>query len=249
MLADGGALRDVTEAVEVDIRARGDRDRRSRRQRAVSDRALEPGDRQRSGRFEHRPRVLEDVFYRSANLVDLDCDTIVQIAAAESKVSSPTRRTATPSAKIPTCSSSTIRPALSERRIASESHGSTPITLIAGRSALITAAIPEASPPPPIGTKTALSEGGAWRRIFERDCRLAADYVEVVVGRYGRHAGGEFEAAGRGLRVIVAGQVDARTQAAHRFDLDRRRGPRHHDPRIQAKARRRVGDALGVIAG
>ena len=50
------------------------------------------------------------------------------------KVSLPTRFTATPSAKSPTCGSVTRLPAFSERDIASESTGCTPITRTAGRS-------------------------------------------------------------------------------------------------------------------
>jgi hypothetical protein len=71
------------------------------------------------------------------------------------KVSAPTCFTATPSANKPTWSSLTRRPAFSDRAIASASTGSTPITLTDGRSRLMYDAIPEISPPPPTGTKTA----------------------------------------------------------------------------------------------
>ncbi len=52
------------------------------------------------------------------------------------KVISPTSRTATPSAKIPTRSSTIRRPASSDWYIASASYGSTPMTRMFGRSAL-----------------------------------------------------------------------------------------------------------------
>ena len=55
---------------------------------------------------------------------------------AQSKVHAPTCRTATPSAKRPTCSRRTRSPAASERYIASASNGSTPITATCGISAL-----------------------------------------------------------------------------------------------------------------
>ncbi len=53
---------------------------------------------------------------------------------ASRNVSLPTCLTATPSAKRPTCGSATRRPAASDRVIASESTGCTPITLISGRT-------------------------------------------------------------------------------------------------------------------
>ena len=55
---------------------------------------------------------------------------------AIANVASPTWRTATPSAKIPTCSRRTRSPAWSERKMASDSNGSTPTTFTPGMSAL-----------------------------------------------------------------------------------------------------------------
>jgi hypothetical protein len=46
-------------------------------------------------------------------------------------------------------------PAFTERIMASESCICTPITLISGRTALMYAATPEISPPPPMATNTA----------------------------------------------------------------------------------------------
>ncbi len=81
------------------------------------------------------------------------------------KVSLPTCLTATPSANSPTCASLTRRPAASERAIASESTGCTPMILISGRTRLTYDAIPLTSPPPPIATKIASSGPCHWRRI------------------------------------------------------------------------------------
>ncbi|MNL59634.1 hypothetical protein D3C87_1833780 [compost metagenome] len=68
------------------------------------------------------------------------------------KVSTPTWRTATPSAKSPTWSSATGWPAAIAAFMLAASSGSTPITLISGRRNLTKAAIPAARPPPPTGT-------------------------------------------------------------------------------------------------
>ncbi len=54
------------------------------------------------------------------------------LACTIGKVSVPTSRTATPSAKMPTRSRLTRRPASIDRYIASASNGSTPITLTSG---------------------------------------------------------------------------------------------------------------------
>ena len=59
------------------------------------------------------------------------------VCCAMANVCSPTSRTATPSAKMPTWSSVTRRPACSERYIASASNGSTPMICTSGRSALM----------------------------------------------------------------------------------------------------------------
>ena len=81
------------------------------------------------------------------------------------KVSSPTCLTATPSAKRPTCGSLTRRPAASERVMASESTGCTPMTLISGRTRFTYDAMPLMSPPPPTATKIASIGACHWRRI------------------------------------------------------------------------------------
>ncbi|VWC43558.1 hypothetical protein BSE24067_07209 [Burkholderia seminalis] len=81
------------------------------------------------------------------------------------KVSSPTSFTAVPSANRPTSLSSMRSPASSDCAIAHESSACTPMTLISGRTAFTYAATPDASPPPPIGTKIAWIGPWCWRRI------------------------------------------------------------------------------------
>jgi len=81
------------------------------------------------------------------------------------KLSSPTRRTATPSAKIPTRSSVTRRPALSESCIPAASSGSTPMIFTPGYRYFTYTAMPASSPPPPTGTKIASRLPPVWRRI------------------------------------------------------------------------------------
>ena len=85
---------------------------------------------------------------------------------------------------------------------------------------------------------------------LETDRRLAGDHVEIVVGRDRRHAGlgGDLPAMLGGGRVVVAGELDHCAESAHGAHLDRRSRLRHHDPRPEAEARRREGDALSVIS-
>mmetsp|Transcript_31571 Transcript_31571/g.82528 ORF Transcript_31571/g.82528 Transcript_31571/m.82528 type:complete len:268 (+) Transcript_31571:767-1570(+) len=72
-------------------------------------------------------------------------------------VSWPTVLTAAPSAKIPTLSSVTRRPARIDAVMPAASSASTPITITPGRTRLTYAAIPASIPPPPQQTKTASS--------------------------------------------------------------------------------------------
>ena len=81
--------------------------------------------------------------------------------AARSKVTSPTRRTAMPSAIVGAAGTRTRCRACSERCIAGMASASTPITRTAGRRALIASATPAMSPPPPTGTTTA-SRSSTW---------------------------------------------------------------------------------------
>mmetsp|Transcript_54899 Transcript_54899/g.107402 ORF Transcript_54899/g.107402 Transcript_54899/m.107402 type:complete len:220 (+) Transcript_54899:736-1395(+) len=71
------------------------------------------------------------------------------------KVLLPATRTAAPSAKVPTESNSTIRPALRLSVKVGASAASTPTTFTWGATALMNAPIPDSMPPPPQQTNTA----------------------------------------------------------------------------------------------
>ena len=60
------------------------------------------------------------------------------------------------------------------------SSGSTPMILISGRRYLVKAAIPAASPPPPIGTKIALDRIGMLAQDLHADRALPGDDLGVV---------------------------------------------------------------------
>mmetsp|Transcript_5593 Transcript_5593/g.22864 ORF Transcript_5593/g.22864 Transcript_5593/m.22864 type:complete len:210 (+) Transcript_5593:1346-1975(+) len=79
-----------------------------------------------------------------------------------SKHTSPTCRTATPSANPSTLFSLQILPWKSDCVIALAPSGSTPMTFTSGRMDLMYAAIPAMRPPPPTGTNT-YSTLGSWR--------------------------------------------------------------------------------------
>ncbi len=81
-------------------------------------------------------RVSSKTSLIAAQISSFDTRTISStVACTIGNVSSPTSRTATPSAKMPTRSSVTRRPAASDWYIASASYGSTPITRTSGLSA------------------------------------------------------------------------------------------------------------------
>ena len=87
----------------------------------------------------------------------LTVTTSSQNFCANLNVSVPIILTATPSAKLPTLSSSTGLPAFSAACKQALSSASTPITFISGRSDFIYTAIPASKPPPPTGINTASS--------------------------------------------------------------------------------------------
>ena len=88
-------------------------------------------------------RVSSKTSFIAAQMASVSTRTISSTyCRTRRNVSLPTCFTATPSANRPTCASLTRRPAASERAIASESSGCTPITLISGRTRFTYAAMP-----------------------------------------------------------------------------------------------------------
>ena len=136
-LAELGALGDETQPVEVHVGAAGDRDEGPVPHAVALAPGLDAGHRQRAGGLEDRARVLEHVLDRGAGRVGVDGDHLVDVPPGEPErlaadlldrhaVGEQTRRAA----------ALTRRPAASERVIASESTGCTPMILIAGRTRL-----------------------------------------------------------------------------------------------------------------
>ncbi len=81
-------------------------------------------------------RVSSKMSLIAAQIASFDTRTISStVCCTIGNVSSPTSRTATPSAKMPTRSRVTRRPAASDWCIASASYGSTPMILTSGRTA------------------------------------------------------------------------------------------------------------------
>ena len=163
----------------------------------------------------------------------------------------PTCFTATPSANRPTCASFTRRPAASERAIASESSGSTPMILISGRTRFTYAAMPAISPPPPIGDEDRVDRPLVLAQDLHADRALPGDHVRVVVGMHERGARAllQRERVRVGVVVAVAVQHDLRAARLDRGDLDVRRGHRHDDRRRAAELLRGERHALRVVAG
>ena len=114
--------------------------------------------------------------------------------------------------------------------IAGQAAASTPMTLTRGRSSLIAIAMPEMSPPPPIGTSTTCEVGHLLEQL-ERDRALARDHGLVVEGVDGDQAALllDLERVGVGLVEVVAVEDDLGAVLARVGDLDQRRAPRHHD--------------------
>jgi hypothetical protein len=113
----------VPQAVEVDVRTAVDGDERTVAAVLARNVALDARNRERTGRLRDGAVVLEDVLDRCA-ISSVLTGSLRRRTAASRNVSSPTRRTATPSAKMPTRSNVTRRPSRSESCMlaASASH-------------------------------------------------------------------------------------------------------------------------------
>ena len=169
---------------------------------------------------------------------------------ARRNVSRPTCLTATPSANRPTCGSVTRRPAASERVIASESTGCTPITLIAGPHALDVRGDARDEAAAADGDEDRVDRPLALAQDLHADRALPGDDVRVVVRMDERRAGLLLQR----LRVLVrvrigvAVQDDVAAARLDRGDLDVRRGHRHHDRRAARQPLRGERHALRVVA-
>jgi hypothetical protein len=130
-------------------------------------------------------------------------------------VSLPTCFTATPSAKRPTCASFTRRPAATERAIASESSGCTPMTLTSGRTRFTYAAMPLARPAAADGDEDRVDRPGALAQDLHADRALARDHVGIVVRMHEHRVRAllQFDRVRIGIAVRIAVQHDLRARA------------------------------------
>ena len=163
-------------------------------------------------------RVSSKTSFSAAQMASVSTRTISSTyCRTRRNVSLPTCFTATPSANRPTCASLTRRPASIERAIASESSGCTPITLTSGRTRFTYAAMPLASPPPPIATKIASRGPWCWRRISMPIVPWPGDDVRIVV-RMHEH----------GMRALLQRRARARRRRcrSRRTARPSRRAPR-----------------------
>ena len=124
---DLGAFGDIAQAVEVDVGAGGDGGKRSIPQLVAFDVCLEAG-------IGERPAGSRmNAGLRRRLLMAAEISSLLTTTMSSTKrrhrrnVSWPTWRTATPSAKMPTCARRTRLPLFSERSMASASSGSTPM--------------------------------------------------------------------------------------------------------------------------
>ena len=126
-------------------------------------------------------RVSSNTSWMAAQISSVSTSRISSTCALHSaNVSSPTRLTATPSAKIPTRSRVTRRPACSDSYMPADSSGSTPMIRTFGYRYFTYTAIPAIRPPPPIGTKIASTLPAGLPQDLHADRALAGDDVGIV---------------------------------------------------------------------
>ncbi len=116
--------------------------------------------------------------------------------------------------------------------------------------ALAAVAMPEISPPPPIGT-TSTSRSGASSSISSAIGALARDDLGVVVGMHPGQAALARDPSRRAAapRDGLAVEHDLGAVGPGRRDLHERRRHRHHHGRRNAERCGVIGDRLGVVAG
>ena len=143
----------------------------------------------------------------------------------------------------------TIRPSRSDCCASAASSGSTPISRAPGTSARIATATPLASPPPPIGTRTAATSG--------RSSAISSPTVPWPAMIRSSSYGGMIarpRAAAISSATCWRSSLDVPTTTtcgAVGLDpgpLQGRRIGRHDDDRRRAEEPRGAGDALGVVA-
>ena len=136
MLAHLGALGDEAQAVEIGVGAAGHRHQGLPAAPLRSTYALAPA-MARAPAGSRMERVSSNTSLIAAQVSSVSTRMISSTSCwHRRKVSLPTCFTATPSANRPTCARRTRRPALSERAMASESTGCTPMIRISGRRRL-----------------------------------------------------------------------------------------------------------------
>jgi hypothetical protein len=202
------------------------------------------------GRLENGARVLEGVLDRGADLVERDPDDAVEVALAEREgvLAGLPHRDAVGEGADALELDAPVRLERARHRVrvlglnAEDAHLGTEL-LHHRRHARREAAAADRDE----------DRRQVARRLMqdlEADRRLAGDDVEIVVGRNQDHAGlaRDLLRVRRRDRVVVADELDRRTEPRDRAHLDRRRGARHHDPAPHAEAPGRECDALRVVA-
>ena len=127
------ALCDEAEPVEVHVRAAQDGDEIAAGDPSLGDVALRAGDAEGCGRLDDRAGVLEDLLHRRAQLVGVDEDHLVDVAAGEPEGLDADLLDRDAVREQPDVGERDAAPRRSDRSIAFASSGSTPTIRISGR--------------------------------------------------------------------------------------------------------------------
>ena len=184
-------------------------------------------------------RVSSKMSWMAAQISSVPTSTISSTSPRHrAKVSSPTRRTATPSAKMPTRSSVTRRPARSDSCMLAASCGSTPMTLTPGIEVLDVHRDARDQPAAADRHEDRIQLAAALAQDLHRDRALAGDDVGIVerVHEHQVALARELQRPLEGAVVVVAVQHDLAAQIDDRLHLDLRGGLRHDDRRRRCRA-------------
>ena len=237
-LAEIGPFRDEAEPVEVHVRPAQHGHEALPAATGLLDVALGAGDPERRRRLDDRPRVLEHVLHRGAQLVGVDEDHLVDIATGEPEGLDADLLHGDPVGEQADVGEddASAGPQRALHRVGVR-------RLDADDADLGTEPFHVGGDAPDQPAAADRDEDGVDRlpqlaQDLHRDRPLARDHVDVVVGVHERQspAANDSHRLGIGVVVGVALEHDGRSEGRDRVDLDLRRRHRHHDRRLGAES-------------
>jgi len=246
-----GALRHMAQPVEIEVGTTEDRDLRLARHPRALQVALDPGNRQRPRRLGDHPQVVEQILDRGTDLVGADQNHLVHQLPRQPEGLRPDLAHRHPVGKQP-------HPLQGDGTIRGQGgvQGRGIVGLHAdhpglGPDVFHVGGHPRDQPPAAHRDKDGMGRIGVLTQDLHADGALSGDHLGVVEGvDEGQPLpAAKLQGVGVGVVVGIPMEQGLRPQPAHRPNLDRWGGPRHHDQGSDPQPLCRQRHTLGMIAG